>query len=122
MPSATKKIFLGTAALGAIAAGVVPGTAQAATTGDATFKLCNHGSDYTVQAVFPGHGGRSSLVVSSYGPCWEGKVAPGESFYLEVKRTDNPASFTTPVDNANNGPSTAITTKYIFTAFKYTKL
>lgn len=122
MPSATKKIFLGAAALGAIAAGVVPGTAQAATAGSATFKLCNHGSDYTVQAVFPDHGGRSSFVVSSYGPCWEGQVDPGEAFYLEVHRTGDPAYFATPLDNANNGPATAITTKYIYTAFKYTKV
>ncbi|QWF82746.1 hypothetical protein [Amycolatopsis sp. CA-230715] len=120
MPSATKKIFLGAAALGAVAVGVVPGTAQAATTQSVPFKICNHGSDYTVQSTFPDRGGFSSFVLS-YGQCWEGQVDPGETFYLEVQRTDNPAFFATTLDHANNGP-TSVTTKYTFTSFNYTKI
>ncbi|MFD9895271.1 hypothetical protein ACFWY9_38525 [Amycolatopsis sp. NPDC059027] len=120
MPSATRKIFLGAAALGAIAVGVVPGTAQAATTASGTFRLCNVGTDYSVYATFPDRGGFSSYVLS-YGQCWNGDIGPSEAFYLNVRRANNSEEFSTYRDYTNNAPSTVVTTQNTFTSFTYVK-
>lgn len=120
MRSAAKKAFLGAAALGAVAVGVLPGTAQAATADSASFRICNVGTDYTVQATFPDRGGFSSYVLS-YGQCWNGQSNPGEQFFLQVQRTDNPAFFATTLDRTNNATWTVVTTKNTFSSFAYDK-
>ncbi|MFI9005932.1 hypothetical protein ACIGNX_01705 [Actinosynnema sp. NPDC053489] len=106
-------------AIAAVAPLGVTGTAQAATT---TFKLCNYGSDYYVDAVFPDRGGKSTYVVTPQG-CLEVLASTNERFYLHVTgvRTFRTTRIT-PLDRTYSSGRTLVQTWASLSTFTYGKL